>query len=68
VERIKTRCRLRSFHKSGKKIGTQKWLKIKKILYVRIGDFCVLGFFIIEGTEMTVDKVKTYVWGELLKV
>ena len=38
-------------------------------IYVRIGDFCVLGFFsIIEGTEVTVDKVEKYVWGELLKV
>ena len=42
-------------------MGTQKWLKIKKILYVRIGDFCVLGFFIIEGTEINIYEVNVYV-------
>jgi len=66
VERIKTRCRLRSFHKSGKKIGTQKWLKNKNIICACImWDFCVLGFFLfIEGTEMTVYEVRKNVDGK----
>ena len=50
-------------------MGTQKWLKkIKNIICAYRGFLCPGIFFIIEGTEMTVDKVKTYVWGELLKV
>ena len=61
MERIKTRCRLRSFSQIRKKIGTQKWLKKIKILYVRIlcGIFVSWDFFLfVEGTEMTVYEVR----------
>jgi hypothetical protein len=49
-------------------MGTQKWLKIKNIICAYRGFLCPGIFSIIEGTEVTVDKVEKYVWGELLKV
>jgi len=61
VERIKTRCRLRSFHKSGKKIRYTKMVKNKKIYYMCIWGIFVSWDFFIEGTEINIYEVNVYV-------
>ena len=64
MERIKTRCRLRSFHKSGKKNGYTKMVKKYYMCVYYVGFLCPGIFTIVEGTEMTVYEVRKNVDGK----